>query len=322
MKVLIVGAGIIGTTYGWALSRGGHEVMHLVRSRSASSDAMSVRVDMLDGRRGHHNTVGPYLRPVITASELEDIVDLVIVPTKPYQLTEAIRSLVPVTPSAQFLLLTQNWVGTEQIDALLARDRYIFGDAHAGGVFDGGTLVATLFPEIVLGQLGGGTDSEALAAFRTLFESIDLAVVTPPDVLHYIWVQYAINAGLWTGLVRCGGLKPLLRDRANGPLSLRAVNECLDVVEARGVNLANYPDSRTYRRATSRTGMMIAELAMRAMFTCNAKVKRASAHGLGDPREIAEAFNAVLRTGKDLGVDMPTMHGFAGDIAAFAGASE
>lgn len=31
MKILIYGAGIVGTTYGWQLSKAGHEIVVLVR---------------------------------------------------------------------------------------------------------------------------------------------------------------------------------------------------------------------------------------------------------------------------------------------------
>jgi hypothetical protein len=131
-------------------------------------------------------------------------------------------------------------------------------------------------------------------------------------------VQYAIHAGLWTGLVRCGGLQDLLRDSTNGPASLRAVTECLAVVEARGVDLADYPDARVYLQTGSHIGMLIAGLMVKANFMFNAKVRRASAHGLGDPAEIAAAYRAVLATGQELGIPMTTMLSFSDDITAFA----
>ncbi len=37
MRVLVIGAGIIGSIYGWALSESGHDVKHLVRSGRAAT---------------------------------------------------------------------------------------------------------------------------------------------------------------------------------------------------------------------------------------------------------------------------------------------
>ena len=37
MRVLVVGAGIIGSIYGWALAESGHRVVHLVRAGRAVS---------------------------------------------------------------------------------------------------------------------------------------------------------------------------------------------------------------------------------------------------------------------------------------------
>jgi hypothetical protein len=34
---------------------------------------------------------------------------------------------VPRVSSAEFLLLTQNWSGTEEIDPILPRTRYVYG---------------------------------------------------------------------------------------------------------------------------------------------------------------------------------------------------
>jgi hypothetical protein len=42
---------------------------------------------------------------------------------------------------AEFLLLTQNWRGKADIDPILPRARYVYGDAKAGGSFHEGKTV-------------------------------------------------------------------------------------------------------------------------------------------------------------------------------------
>jgi ketopantoate reductase len=37
MRVLVIGAGIIGSIYGWALAESGHHIVHLVRSGRATA---------------------------------------------------------------------------------------------------------------------------------------------------------------------------------------------------------------------------------------------------------------------------------------------
>ena len=46
MRVLVVGAGIIGSIYGWALAQSGHHVVHLVRSGRAAALGGGLKLDV------------------------------------------------------------------------------------------------------------------------------------------------------------------------------------------------------------------------------------------------------------------------------------
>ena len=53
MKTLIVGAGVIGVIYGWALLKAGAEVTHFVRPGMAGQFPKGVTLDLLDERKGY-----------------------------------------------------------------------------------------------------------------------------------------------------------------------------------------------------------------------------------------------------------------------------
>ena len=53
MKTLVVGTGVIGTTWGWALSNAGINVTHLVRPGGKDRCKDGVTLDLLEGRKGH-----------------------------------------------------------------------------------------------------------------------------------------------------------------------------------------------------------------------------------------------------------------------------
>jgi 2-dehydropantoate 2-reductase len=318
MKTLIVGAGIIGTIYGWALAEAGHDITHLVRPGRVAQYKGSIRMDMLDNRKGHkRDYIGHYALKVTETIQVSDAYELVIIPTKPYQLIEALKQLVPLAGDADYLLLTQNWHGTAEIDAILPQSRYVFGDAKAGGAFQNGVLVSTLFDSLDLGQVDGA-QGEPLKKMATLFESTGIKVVQQKNILHYIWVQYAINAGWWPAVVRAGSLAGVLGNSKIGDLGFRAVKECLDVVVCRGVNLKQYPEAILYAN-TSAITRMVAGVAIRLMFRFNKSVTRSSLHALGDPREIKTSFDDLLNSGKEYGVPMPVMCEFERDIEQFAG---
>ena len=52
MKILVVGTGVIGTIYGWALNESGIDVTHLVRTLKPDILQNGVNIDILDERKG------------------------------------------------------------------------------------------------------------------------------------------------------------------------------------------------------------------------------------------------------------------------------
>ena len=317
MKTLIVGAGIIGAIYGWALAEAGHDITHLVRPGKSGKYAAGIQMDMLDNRKGHpKNYIGLYTLKVTETVEAADAYELVIIPTKPYQLIEALKQLVPLAGEADYLLLTQNWNGTAAIDAILPQSRYVFGDAKAGGAFQNGVLVSTLFDSLDLGQIDG-IQGEPLKKMAALFESIGIKTVLQKNILHYIWVQYAINAGLWPPVVRAGSLEGVLGSSKMGDLCIRGVKECLDVIAARGIDLKQYPETKMYANP-SPIARMAAMVMIRLLFRFNKSVMRSSLHALGDPCEIKTSFYDLLSSGKEHGVAMPVMSSFEREIEQFS----
>ena len=51
MSILVVGLGVIGTTYGYLFQKAGHRVEHLVRQSSTRASVSSLEIEILDGRR-------------------------------------------------------------------------------------------------------------------------------------------------------------------------------------------------------------------------------------------------------------------------------
>lgn len=318
MKVLIIGAGVIGTVYGWALSEAGCDITHYVRPGRSIKYKSGIIMDVLDSRKNHKKKyIGKYNVKTTEILTKPNSFDLVIIPTKPYQLEEALRTVVSKINDTDILLLTQNWYGTDIIDTIIPQSEYIFGDAKAGGTFEGNRLKCAIFPSIDIGQVGG-QKSPCLAKVTKLFEEGRIKPTIQENILHYIWIQYAINAGFWPALVRAGGIGQLLKDRKTGDLTLFAVKECLEVVSKRGVDLRKYPDVKMYSN-TSFLARRIAEIVLNIMFRFNESVKRTSAHALADPREIRESYYDLLNTGRKLGVEMTTMASFERDIIQFGG---
>ena len=89
MRVLIIGRGVVGTIYGWALSKVGIDVTHVVRKQGLPD---TDTLDLLDLRPGYpKNAQATYIPKTVTQISPSDDFDLVIVATKHYQAVQAIE---------------------------------------------------------------------------------------------------------------------------------------------------------------------------------------------------------------------------------------
>jgi 2-dehydropantoate 2-reductase len=316
MRVLVIGTGIIGSFYGWALAESAHHVVHLVRSGRAVGLRDGVALDVFDRRKRHkRNFHGIYGLNAVETISSADTFELVIVPVKHYALLQTLKEIVPQAGAADFLLLTQNWRGIAEIDSILPRTRYVYGDAKAGGTIASGKLVAAL-SAIDIGAPEG--EPSALAKKATdLFVSADIQTRLHSDMLHYLWIQYAITGGPWAALVRAGSFDALLNDREAMSAALKAGSECLEVVRRRGVVLSRYADANPFL-TNSPLRRKINMLMMRWIFRHDEYRKRCSAHAFGDPVEVKTFYDDLTATGHDLGVSMPVMESFAEDVRRFA----
>jgi len=243
MKVLVIGRGVVGTIYGWALSKAGIDVTHVVRKKGIPD---TDTLDLLDLRAGYSkNRQASYVPKTVAQISPSDGFDLVIVATKHYQAAQAIRQYLPGAPHATFLLFTANWDGTEEIDSLLPRSSLLWGYAAASGGPDAqGVLIATVNPSVRFGMLEG-CDPEKFNAVGELFQRASFTLDIKPNIIQWLWVHHAINAGgigicLWAGgIAEATGSFTTLR------LGTWASREALDVVAARGINLKHYPDARS-----------------------------------------------------------------------------
>jgi len=314
VKVLIVGTGVIGTIYGWALAEAGVEVTHVVRS-SGRPSAGAVCLDLLDHRHGHprHQQVR-YTPAVVDAVTPGDGYELVVVATKHYQAAAAVRDYREGAPDATFLMFTANWDGPAAIDELLPRSRYLWGYAAASGGRTPDAIVANLRPDVRLGALEG-SDPGALESVVSLFGRAGLAADLKGDIIEWLWVHHAINAGTIGTALCAGGLTAATRSPSLLMRGVRATREALTVVAARGVDITRYPDTRPFTKMPACVTAALYAYTVRATGV-GRRLTRAG-HFADNPHEMKQYYFDVFETGKELSVPMPYLTAMREAIEAY-----
>jgi 2-dehydropantoate 2-reductase len=301
MNVLIIGRGVVGTIYGWALSTAGIDVTHVVRKEGLPT---SETLDLLDLRTGYpKHTQTVYAPKTVMQISPSDGFDLVIVATKHYQAVQAIQQYLPYAPNATILLFTANWNGTEDLDQILTRSVAVWGYAKAtGGVDARGILVATVDPAVRLGMLKV-SDPNRFKAVTELFQSAGFTLDIKPNIIEWLWVHHAINAGGIGVCLWAGGIAEATRNLRTLRLGVWAVREALGVVAARGVHPESYPEVRSILNTPTWLAGLVGAWGIR--FTEKGRRLLRASHFDNSAEEMKRFYFDVLNTGESLGVAMP-----------------
>lgn len=305
MKTLIVGTGVIGVVYGWALHQAGVDVTHYVRPGRSGQFPDGVRLDLLDERKGYApKAVHPYPIHCVEAISPSDGYELVIISTNGYQVESALAELAPQVGDATFLIFSGNWEGPEAYDAILPRERYLLGYPDGGGTVRAGVYWTNLGSEVHLGLLEGQS-AERLEQVRSLFARADMKTDLQDNILHWLWVHNAGVIGFAAGLAKYHQLQPYLADQALVYRSIRATKELYALCAHRGVGLGKYPETDFMKLPIWLTALLL-----KWNFNHNESMQRYTAHATseGSLRETAYFYRQMMNTARELGLAMPEMN--------------
>jgi len=155
MRILILGAGVLGSLYGCRCRAAGHTVIVLARAQRLSD--LRSRGLMLEDAITGQRTFAPV--DVVETLAPGDSYDLVVVPVRKTQLSTVLPLLAANRATPNVLFMVCNPSGPDEMIAALGRDRVLLGYAGAGGVRTGAiirhTQVSSLLQRSVLGEVDG-----------------------------------------------------------------------------------------------------------------------------------------------------------------------
>ena len=226
MKVLVVGAGVIGTVYGAHLAAAGNTVSvlsHGVRTDEVAAGGLSAR-DVLGGGLARAETA--------VVPDASGDYDVVLVAVRRDQLASACAGLTGLPGKPALVFFGNNPAGRSAITGEMPGDTYL-GFPGVGGVMTAGTAdyVRIRQQPTALPQ----ASDPRLAALEAALADRGFAVQRVADMDGWLAYHAAFIACIAAALFRCG-IDPvrLAGDRATLTLMCQAITEAFAALRANG----------------------------------------------------------------------------------------
>lgn len=283
MKVLVFGAGALGSVFGGLLSTR-HEVTLVGRKDHVDA----VRRDGLHLSGLNEGAYGP--AACLTTEGLE-VQDLVLITVKAYDTRTAVREVASVVGEGTLVASLQNGLGNSKILEQAFGTRAVIGVPFLGATHLGpGRVCLAGLGETVVGSSSGHHGS-AIAVGEVLSEG-GITTRVSANICSEVWLKALVNACInpITALVRqengCIRQRPDLCE-----LSRSVCSECAKVAAAKGISLGR---SDPFEKV-----LEVARLTARNRSSMLQDVER------GKRTEIDAINGAIADVGESLGLEMP-----------------
>ncbi|MFO7998136.1 MAG: 2-dehydropantoate 2-reductase N-terminal domain-containing protein [Bacteroidales bacterium] len=308
MKILVFGAGVIGTTFAWQISEAGYDVSLLVRKQRLTRYSHSgVTVNCTDMRGKRKEFVKTVFRPK-TVDRIDGSIhyDLIIVAVKNFQLNEVVPYIAKFSGNAHVLFMGNLWNEFGLIKKHLPEGRFFFGfPAMTGGGRTDNGINCLLFKKgnTMLGEPGGKTSQR----LRDTAEILGMSGLQPKissNIVHWIKAQSIWPAGTFGALCKSGSARKFSENNNLIRQSVQAIREGFKVCEAQGINPGRiFPFNLFFL-----PGFLLIPLLKRSY---NPEMQEAvdgrMKHGFD---EMKKQYLDVLNDGKSLDIDMPIWASF------------
>ncbi len=197
MRILVLGAGAVGSLLGGLLARAGHRVTLL--GRPAHVAAVREHGLSIEGLWGSHHVAA--LDAVASAADLPaQPFDLVLVTVKAYDTAQAVEILKGVADARSTVISIQNGYGnTQALQAALGAER-VFGARIITGVElpePGRVAVTVSADDLRLGPPGGEPDRMPRAhELAELFRAAGIPVSATDRYREHLWAKILYNCAL------------------------------------------------------------------------------------------------------------------------------
>ncbi len=195
MKILVMGAGAIGSVFGGFLARGGHEVALVGRARHM--DAIQREGLRISGILGEHTVINLLAR---TSIPDEGGYELVLLTVKSYQTGDAVLELDRTLRDKAPILSLQNGLGNlEAVSEIAGTDRTLGGRVIFGaGIKAPGEVQVTVYADrVAVGPMKGSRfPFRRVEEIASLIDGCGIPCFATEEIERYLWGKVLYNAAL------------------------------------------------------------------------------------------------------------------------------
>jgi 2-dehydropantoate 2-reductase len=247
MRVVVIGAGSLGSAIGGTLALAGHDVTLVTRNVAhvAAVEDAGLRLD--DG-----STVRSVEVRAATTYNGLDLADLAIVLVKSFDTHDAITAALPVIGPTTTVLTLQNGVGCEEtIAEVVGTDRVIAGRTFVGGriVEPGLVEYGIIERHTTIGELDGRF-TDRIESIAAAFDKAGLATIVSDDIRVMMWEKLFVNVatGAWSALTGLPYGELSIHPDVEA-MAIATVAEAMQVARALGVAVTTTDPEVPWRRA-------------------------------------------------------------------------
>ena len=248
MKILIYGAGVIGSTYGWQLAKIGCDISILVR-KERKQDAIEngVNIHCLDWRGGCCDNQEVIFQPtVIDELSANNDFDYIFVTTNNLNLDSVLDTLNESAGKANIVFFQNMWISEiEKIKSYLSEEQYFLGFPFmAGGGKDENGIHSIIsgskYSQTMLGEISGQITPRVQELANVLTKA-NMKPCISKQIVTWLIPHYAFMAGIGAGIgagivVEGSRMQEFLNNGNTIRKSILAIREGFRVCEAMGID--------------------------------------------------------------------------------------